>query len=305
MLCEFELGRKLRDVPTVDARLANAAFVRVRDGWTLTATFPPLSEGGTFEDDEDGLSTQTGMFCNSFAVELQGSTDCVVDEAIDVAFEALLNLAGDISDTIWVRQQTQGFAGVPPRITRSELSLNGRPHPFELATRHAGGSVFVGLEPPSFADIEAAVTRGDRPRPSTLLLAQATRWGLAEHFSSKSAALLLAASACEVAIKTAVTEDPLGRLGSLAGALNPEGRQAPLSPLALLEHVVPLLLGRSIEADHPGIIGRYKRFSRARDHVAHTGQILTKDQMWPHLNTAREIVGWLEAGGQEPVGHES
>ena len=242
MLCEFELGRMLKDLPTVDVLLSNARFRRQHGPWELTVQFPTATSSGEYDANSE-VQVQRSMHCATFVVELSGSSPSATEEAVAEAFRCLLELARDVADTIWVTQTTQGFAGSVPKIIRHELEVDGSDTGFPLAQRHGGGHVFVGLSLAMYDDVRLAVERGARPSVARTLLAQATRWGLAEHFASRSAALLLAATACEVAIKAIVSQDPRGGLGTLAGALVPEGRQAPLDPGALLEHAVPLAAG--------------------------------------------------------------
>lgn len=291
MLCEFELGRMMKDIPVVDARLSEARLARPREPWELVAVFPKVTEAGTF-DEAGGERRQVGMLCQKFVVELTGISES--EDAVELAFSQLLELARDVADTIWAAQQTQGFAGSDPKIVRHELEIDGSTSEFHLASRHGMGAMYVGLPMPSYDDLRRAAEEGVRPSVAQLLLAQATRWGLAEHFASKSAALLLAASACEVAIKSVLSSDPHGNLGTLAGVLDPEGRQAPVSPATLLEHAVPVALGRSINDDLPGVVKRYKGLTKMRDSVIHTGAQISQAELHPHLNVAREVVGWVE-----------
>lgn len=300
MLCEFELGRKRKDVPTVDVRLSEARFRRRRDPWDLDVVFPRETGAGEYEgDDED--QKLVGMFCPTFVVELDGSQPG--DGSIDDAFAQVLDVATAVADAVWTAQQAQGFAGSIPKIIRHELEVDGVPQRHAAAERHGTGAIYVGFPRAKYEEVQGAVVEGMRPSEARMLLAQATRWGLAEHFSSRSAALLLAAIACEVAIKTAVSQDPHHRLGTLVPVLVPEGRQAPLSPAALLEHCLPVVTGRFAQQDAPGLIVRYKKLTKLRDTIVHTGQQIDKSALVPHLNTARELVGWIE--GQQSESHRS
>lgn len=293
MLCEFELGRMLKDLPTVDVRLSGARFGRRRGPWELVAAFPEATESGVHEESGEER-VQIGMFCPTFVVELVGSSTSAIEEAVAPAFDCLLELARDVADTIWVAQQTQGFAGSAPRIIRHELEVDGAASRFDLAQEHGIGVMFVGLPMVMYDDLRLAAEDAVRPSVARMLLAQATRWGLAEHFASKSAALLLAATACEVAIKSVVSRDLYGHLGTLAGVLDPQSRQAPLSPSALLEHVVPLALGRLINEELPGLIKKYKALTKLRDTIVHTGTQIDQKTLRPHLNTARQLLDWIE-----------
>ena len=305
MLCEFELGRMVKDLPTVDARLSEAKFIRRRDPWELVVTFPKATSSGeyTHEDGDEDRRVHVGMHCSTFVVELAGESDIEVEEAQAEAFAYLVQLAGDVADSIWVEQATQGFAGSAPKIVRHELQVDGSNQHFKLAQRHAAGSVFLNLPIPQYEDVRRAAEDAVRPSEARVLLAQATRWGLAEHFASKAAALLLAATACEIAIKSVVSRDPYGNLGNLANVLDPVDKQAPLSPGTLLEYVIPVSLGRSVTDDEPGLIKKYKELTRLRDSVVHTGKRLDQKSLWPHLNTTRTLLDWIERRLSEvPVG---
>ena len=283
----------MKDLPIVAAQLSSARFVRQHDPWELVVELPKATDGGNFEGDGEER-VQTGMFCSAFVVELVGTSPSEAEAAIAAAFDLLLELASDVADTIWVAQQTQGFAGSAPKIIRHELEVDGVTTRFELAQRHGMGAMYVGLPTVTYDALQLAIEDTVRPSVARMLLAQSTRWGLAEHFASKSAALLLASSACEVAIKSVVSQDPYDRLGTLASVLDPQGSQAPLSPSTLLEHVVPLALGRSISKDQPGMIKRYKAITKLRDTIIHTGAQIDQETFHPHLNTARRLLGWIE-----------
>lgn len=290
-LCEFELGRMMKDLPVVDARLSGTRFSRQSGTWLLEVAFPARTDAGTYEDD-----VQTGMHCSTFVVELSGNTPDDWPEVAEAdAFERILAVARDVADTIWTAQQTQGFAGAAPKIVRHELTVDGVKRHFGLASQHGMGVLFGNLPAVTYDAVREAVEDARRPSTARLLLAQATRWGLADHFASKSAALLLAASACEVAIKSAVSQDPLGRLGTLPKVLDPDGSQAPLSAAALLEHVIPLAVGRSIGAENPGFLKKYKELAKMRNAIVHTGLQIDQQALQPHLNTARRLITWIDA----------
>lgn len=293
MLCEFELGRMVKDLPAVDVMLSNARFERRRAPWELSVAFPEATESGDY-DVEANERVQKSMHCATFVVELIGRYSSTTDEAVTDASHCLLDLSRDVADTIWVAQSTQGFAGAVPKIIRQELEVDGIARDADLARKQGGGTIFVGLPLPMYEDVRRAVEEDVRPSVASTLLAQATRWGLAEQFASKSAALLLAATACEVALKSIISLDPRDYLGTLVNVLVPEGKQAPLSPGVLLEHVVPLTIGRSIKDDLPDIVTRYKELTKLRNHIVHTGCQIDQDAFWPHLNTARQLLVWID-----------
>lgn len=295
MTCEFELGQILADLPLVDGGLSEASITRERDTWTLVVTFPAAMPGnGQFDEQGKRLT----MFCGGFVVEAVGEVqggDDEVGASISAAFEEVVSLARDVADTIWIDQSTQGFAGAPPRLRSSALKVDGTKRTLHQAAFYGMREMFAGSPVPTLDDLTAAISESVRPSLSRLLLAQATRWGVADPHASKSAALLLAATACEVAIKHAVLSGTKKDLGSLPSALVPKDRQAPLSPKALLQHVVPLALGKFVENDHPGLLKEYGKLTSLRDTVVHTGAQITRDELWPHLNTARRIILWLES----------
>lgn len=290
--CTFEIGKMLKDLLWVEVSLSEAVFVRRCGSWDVEVTLPPATTAGSYDDEE-----QLTMHCGTFEVVARADIEASAgdDPKIFSGFEELLSVARDVADTVLIDQATQGFAGATPKIVKHSLTIGGVACDSQLANRYLIGTLFVGHPATTYEAIRAAVEDGERPSTSRLLLAQATRWGLADPSASKAAALTLAATACEVAIKSLISKDTRGALGSLGDVLAPEGRQAPLSSQALLEHAVPLVLGRSVSIERPKLLKDYKRLVAQRDAVVHRGEQIDEAEFRPHLHTARRLIGWLEA----------
>ncbi len=89
MLCEFELGRMLKDLPTVDVLLSNARFRRQHGPWELTVQFPTATSSGEYDANSE-VQVQRSMHCATFVVELSGSSPSATEEAVAEAFRCLL-----------------------------------------------------------------------------------------------------------------------------------------------------------------------------------------------------------------------
>lgn len=113
--------------------------------------------------------------------------------------------------------------------------------------------------------------------------------------ASQVTAVVVAASACEIAAHECVRLLAHADMERLTSYLIPKGEQARLSPKAVIDKLIPTLAGRRLADEDSALWGCLVRLLSARDVAVHTGS-LPPDCKPAHLvnGAARLFVEWVE-----------
>jgi len=293
MTCTFELGTTLRDIPTVDVRLSDRTVPCSLGRFDLAVRFPEATgESGVYEFKG---GPRTGMFCRSFevSVEEELSSREKAESELQEAFDATVRVASLVADTIWAKQPTLGFAGGRPTLKGCSVVMEAQP----VTVGFLGYKVktmIVGWPMPTLADIETVLRDGVGPSISAVLLAQASNYAMANPSASKSAAVTLAAIACELSIKERLIEKATPEQAELVRLLIPERGSSRLSMVDLVKGAFLPVFGRSLRENNGDLWRRYISLIEARNAFAHRGEEFNEMVAWGHVNTAREVLEWIE-----------
>lgn len=285
MTCHFRLGSVIGDMPCVDSRLAEGVIVAAHGSVEVKVTFPDTL--GTSEH-----SSADSMWCLGF--DLVASADVLNDAGIDEVFNVVIDVATGVADTVWVNYPNGGPAGTAPLMQEFSLLVDGQPVPYMRGTRFGHGTVVVGWKPATRESIESAVRGDSRPDLPRILLAQAHHYALSNPRGSKSAAMVLAATACELAVKSLLVECCSPATAKLVSALIPARSQSKLSPPDLLARVLPVALGHTLTKEDNELIRKYRTLYSARNKLSHAGHVPDDATVVLHVTTTRSLLTWIE-----------
>lgn len=285
MTCRFRLGSVVGDMPFVDRRLAERAIVAVHGSVEVKVTFTDTQSASEY-------SSGDVMWCLGF--DLVASADVLNDAGIDEVFNVVVDVATAVADTVWVSYPNGGPAGTDPLMEEFSLLVDGQPVDYMRGTQFGHRAIVVGWEPATRESIESAVRGDSRPNLPRILLAQADHYARGNPRGSKSAALTLAATACELAVKSLLVECCVPVTAKLVNALIPARSQSKLSPPELLTSVLPVSLGHTLTKDDSELIRKYRALYTARNELSHAGHVPDDAMVVLHVNTTRSLLTWIE-----------
>lgn len=284
MTCRFRLGSMVRDTPSVDSRLGEEAIVATRGVVEVSVTFPD-----PYRTEE--RSSADSMSCHGF--DLVASADVLNEAGIDEVFNVVADVARGVADTIWVNYPVGGPAGTDPLMHEFSLLVDGQPVGYMQGENFGQGAIVIGWTPATRESIESAVRGDSRPDVQSILLAQAHHYALGNPQGSKSAALALAATACELAVKSLLLECCSPETNKLVKKLIPDDSQSLLSPPELLTSLLPVALGHTLTEHDKELITKYKALVKARNKAFHAGHMPDAATVVRHVTTTRHLLTWI------------
>lgn len=293
----YRIGRTLGEAAVVPAGLAQGIRGQ-RNGYDFRVSAPSDVDGGSTEargDDEPSTST---MWCYELSVQCRKFAPLDQLDPND-ALRLTGLIARDVLTALVLNIPKLGFPGeTPPRETFS-VTIDGEQAKVDAATLRDPNSVtVVSTTVVSLDQLTEAATGQHPPSRARMMAAEAGHQVLFNPRASEVTAVVVAASACEVAIHECVRKLASGHTERLVKSLVPQGSQAKLSPKDLLDVLIPLITGRRLADERPNHWGSIKKLFSARDDGVHQG-LLPPDTDAKHLvNAARSLVWWIE--GLEP-----
>ena len=215
----------------------------------------------------------------------------------DHAVETTALIARDLRTAFVLRVPKWGFPGETPRRERMNVTIDGHPAKLNYSRHRDPNSVTVIPETDnmaSLAELQSAASGENPPRRARMMAAEAAFQAFWNPSASPVTAVVVAASACEVAIHSCIRHLETEQTRPLIKKLVPKGSQAKLSPPVLVDTVIPLLTSRRLADENPRLWGSIKELFKARDIGVHQG-ILPEGIHAPRMaQVARIFTRWIE-----------
>jgi hypothetical protein len=315
------LGRSLsfeRDECTIVVLLPDEAgsFPLWRDADDVAL----LGSGGSRPDGSDPFQA-VGVLQVSVEEELPISASDFRSQRRDAAVEALSEFhkkaeniaqlaARDFVD--WVRRDTGlttlGLSGAipsqPHQAVFHDLDLNERlPMGFVTAVATLV-PVEMTLSQELMTRAEERLANGETPSLAVSLLGDARSLQLGNARLDLARGVLAAAMACEVQIKTTLTElcDPESR--ALLEIVLEKPREVTLQAASLLDLAAKAVVGRSLKDENRALYRRVIRLFEIRNAIAHRGAVPEEAEARDAIATAGEAMDWLRSLGSQANSHE-
>lgn len=215
----------------------------------------------------------------------------------DEAVEITGLIARDIKTAIILRIPKMGFPGETPRRENIDVTIDGERAKLD-AVRHYDPNIVTLFPAPgneiTLDELTTAASGQSPPSRARMMAAEAGYQAFFNSSASDVTAVVVAASACEIAIHACVRHLSSGHSQRLIEKLLPKDSQAKLSPKDLIDGVIPLLTGRRLADEYPNLWGSIKELFSARDKGVHQG-VLPEGAHAPMLvQQARKFVRWAE-----------
>lgn len=279
-------GRTLGMMATVPSGLTTG-LVGQRDGHMFRVTAPDTRVASE-------PSSET-MWCGTFDVEVRKLADDVAGLDPDEALGLTARIARDCFTQLVLCAPNLGFPGATPQRESADVRIDGESAPLDYGRhRDPNAVMIVGGQVASLTDLQQAAAGEHPPSRARMMVAEAGYQVLFNPNASQVTAVIVAASACEIAAHECVRRNAEADLGRLASYLVPPGQQAKLSPSAVIDNLIPALTGRRLADDNSALWGRVKGLLRARDEAVHQGSLPPNCSPMHLVKGAEEFVKWVE-----------
>jgi len=196
------------------------------------------------------------------------------------------------------RQTWLGLSNEAPRLLYGELRdpqldemiVNTGPDPTVLEMRPPERAI----TPADFAQAVAAITRGDMPPTAENLLSDAEYLAWNARPRDLTRAVLLAAVAAEVKVKTALRSKCAPQLLPLVDVVLDNPREVTLAAASLFDSAASAALGRSLRSDDRELYKRVVRLFEVRNRIAHYGEAPEPTEGADCIGAARGAFTWLD-----------
>lgn len=286
---DYRFGQVVGEMATVPAGLSDGV-TGSRDGYRFRVWAPDTRDDPTFR-----RALEDTMWCLTFSVEVRTSgphSDLDPDGAL------LLNgeVARDFFTSLVLNAPNLGFPGAMPERESWTVTIDGEPVPLDNRKHRDPNAVIVvrdQIVPLETLQEAAAGTRP--PSRARTMVAEAGYQVLFNPNASKVTAVVVAASACEIATHACVRQLATDDLERLTTNLIPPDKQAVLSPKDVIDVVLPVLTGRRLSEENPDLWGAVKKLMRARDMAVHQGELPDWAEPIRLVAYAKKFIEWTES----------
>lgn len=285
---EYRIGTTVGEMATVPARLVEG-MSGTRDGYKFLVRSPDTRESPGCR-----IEPVDTMWCLTFSVEVQVSGP---RDELDPDGAIVLNrqIATDLFTRLILKAPTLGFPGAQPRCESQSVTIDGRPAALDPDIHRDPNSVILVPDGVVTMDELLDGARGSQP-PSRarMMAAEAGYQVLFNPNASKVTAIVVAASACEVAAHACVHATTTDDLHRLTDWLIPTDKQAPLSPLKVIDILIPALTSRRLCNEDSELWKDVKALFAARDTAVHQGRLPDRTPATRLVNQAKRLIEWVE-----------
>lgn len=289
---DFRFGKVVGDMATVPAGLARGVGGQ-RNGYDVRISAPDTtvtpSRGATAEDQPDP------MWCLVLSVECRKEGDrseLDPDEALLVCKA----VARDVWTALVLNLPKLGFPGETPKLETSSVTIDGERADLDSRKHMDPNSVLVVTDRVLTLDeIRSAATGDQAPSRARMMVGEAGYQVLYNPKASQVTAVVVAASACEIATHACVRRLATGYLEQLVSEILPERSQARLAPKAVVDKVIPVLTARRLATEDSDLWGAFARLFGARDTAVHQGELPEGTDAAALVDQARRFIEWVEA----------
>jgi hypothetical protein len=113
--------------------------------------------------------------------------------------------------------------------------------------------------------------------------------------SANGAAVVLAATACEIKLKQKIAALANEDQERLLEIMMPVGKQSKVPVPDMVKVLTKAIIGRSLVEDNADLARRYGELVKARNTFAHRGVDVDEPVAWSHITTAREVFQWIDS----------
>jgi hypothetical protein len=220
-------------------------------------------------------------------------------EAADLAVERLLAWVRVRHDQVWL-----GLASEQVQSVGSEEGVDadaGRRLPWPARRDMLFRAVEPGapLDPAAIDGLRALIEGAATPALADTLLADARFLASEADPTDPSRALLIAAVACEVKIKTTLRAMSTDEQRPLTELLLGNPRDWSLAAAALFNRPLEIVAGHSLKEHNDPLWKRIDKLFNRRNGLAHREEIPSEDDARDGVLAAREVFSWLDSLVQE------
>lgn len=264
---DYRFGMVVGEMATVPAGLSGGV-TGSRDGYRFRVWAPDTRDDPTLR-----RGTEDTMWCLTFGVEVRTTAP---RSALDPDGALLLNgaIARDLFTSLVLNAPNLGFPGTMPKREGWKVTIDGEPAPLTARKHDDPNAVMILHDQVVSLDALQEAASGTRP-PSRArtMVAEAGYQVLFNPNASRVTAVVVAASACEIATHACVRRVAKGNLQRLTTKLIPPREQAVLSPKDVIDVVLPVLTGRRLSEENSGLWGAVRNLMRVRDTAVHQGKL--------------------------------
>jgi hypothetical protein len=203
----------------------------------------------------------------------------------------------------WVRTTRRqfwlGLSGEPsPLVWRTELrdgDGNRLPVGYPgIVTKGMAGAKEVSLSSEETSEIIDHIERGDAPALHKVFLSDAQYIAKESPWRNLRQAVLMAAIACEVAVKQFLRAAASPEQQELVELVLSNPRDVSLAAATLFDKGCKAVVSRSLKEENASLYKRVDKLFQDRNKIAHRGgEGLADDVLAEHVATAREVLEWL------------
>jgi hypothetical protein len=279
-----------------------------------------LGSGGSGPDGSDPFQA-VGVLQVSVEEELPMSVSDFHSQRRNTAHEALSDFhekaeniaqlaARDFVD--WIRTETGlttlGLSGAIPSQPHQAVF-----HDIDLDQRLPMGFITAAAMsiPPEMAlsqelmrTVEERLTDGETPSLANSLLGDARSLQLGEARLDLARGVLAAAMACEVQVKTTLTELCSPESRALLEIILEKPREVTLQAASLFDLAAKAVVGRSLKDENRALYRRIVRLFEIRNAIAHRGEVPEEGEARGAIAAAGEAMDWLRSFRGQANGHE-
>ena len=286
---KYRFGRVMRDAALVPADLIGGVSGQ-RGGYRFRVSTEAALRGA-----DDQLEHATTVWCHVLLVE------CAVEgerAELDAAEALAINheIARDVFMALVFRNPTLGFPGLPPERESHSVTVDGaRIHVNSGDLLEPYRVMLINSDVVTLEELQRAAAGERRPSRARVMVAEASHQVLYNPRASKVTAVVVAASACEIAIHECVRRLASAPMDRLVGALIPVDGQAKLSPSEVVDRVIPALGGPRLADENGHLWATVKELFKARNKGVHRGSLPEGADAEALVRSAQRFIGWLES----------
>lgn len=261
-----------------------------RDGYKFRVRAPDPVDFNDSKRDADSSK----LWCSALIVDCERAGPPETLDG-DEALAMTAAIASDVLTALVLNLPKLGFPGELPRRTDYAVFIDDQDAKLDWQElRDPYDVLVVAQQSLTMDEILAAASGTYKPSRAQLMGGEAHYQALFNRRASVVTAVVVAASACEVAAHECVRRLASGDLRKLIDELIPEGDQAVLSPTKIVQLVIPVLSGRKLSDEHSALWGEVRKLFRARDVGVHQGKLPAGTEALKLVVAARKFIQWIE-----------